>query len=177
MDNKTLLSQQEIDTLISFLQENRNVPIGTVLDQDSIDKLIETIKYNNANGIYFDKEFSSSIIAKDKSAFINDSNGIALDIAGCSLVTETAENGFVRLYCLDNGTGLKYRISPACLSEGKYLEDDSEWGLAVSGHTLNEVAKLFSIPVAKEVIETANRNFAKLIFADENAALPAYYAE
>lgn len=175
MENKTLLSQQEIDTLISFLQENRDVPIGSVLDQDSIDKLIETIKYNNANGIYFDKDFSSSIINRDKSAFINDNNGTALDVADCSLITETADNGFVRIYCLDNGTGLRYKLTPSCLSEGRFVDDDSEWGLAVSGSILKAIAKLFSVPVSEEVLNNANKNFAGLLFGDENAAVPAFY--
>ncbi len=58
-ENRTLLSQSEIDALVSFLQHDdtsKKTTIGEVLDQSSIDKLVDLIRLNNDRGVFLDSD-------------------------------------------------------------------------------------------------------------------------
>ena len=43
----SLLSQSEIDTLINFINDKREGVDSSVLNQESIDKLLEMLRFNN----------------------------------------------------------------------------------------------------------------------------------
>ena len=45
--NFSLLSQPEIDTLIDFINEKREGVDSSVLNQESIDKLLEMLRFND----------------------------------------------------------------------------------------------------------------------------------
>lgn len=175
IESKTLLTQNEIDTLVAFLQQNSDIPIGNVLDQASIDKLIDLVQYNNKNGIYFTKDITESVTITDERAFISDETGNAINTAECVLECEVAENGYFRIFCTSKASGKRYRLTPACLDNKRYIDDDSEWGYAVPSKLLAQLSQLFSIPCTKDTLSFAGKIFAKVMFGDENAQVPDYF--
>lgn len=175
LENKTLLTQQEIDTLVSFLQQNTDVLIGSVLDQESIDKLIKLVQYNNKNGIFFTKDLTENVSISGERAFISDEAGNAINTSECKLVCELADNGYFRIYCDDAASGKRYKLTPSCLEEKRYFEDDSEWGFAVPSRTLAQISQLYNIPCTKDSLDFAEKTFAKVMFGDENAQVPDYF--
>ena len=66
-ENRTLLSQSEIDALVSFLQQGSDTPepvaIGDVLDQSSIDKLVDIIRFNNSHGVMLNNDTTAAILS------------------------------------------------------------------------------------------------------------------
>lgn len=174
-ESKALLSQNEIDTLISFLQNHDETPIGSVLDQGSIDKLVEIIKFNNTKGIYFNKETSLDISSSEPKAILKAENGEELNPEKCHLDFEKAENGFIKIFCFEEDSSKRIFLSPSCLNKKDFVVDQAEWGLAVSPRTLIELSKLFNVNCASEILQKAEKDFAKLVYGDENAKIADYY--
>jgi len=175
-ESKTLLTQNEIDTLISFLQSRDETPIGSVLDQGSIDKLVEIIKFNNNNGIFFEKELSLDF-SDESFVSITDEQGKTIDTENCAIVFNKADNGFVNIFCSDETAGKLIPLSPSCLSQRKFVKDDEKWGLTVSPRILIELSKLFNVKCDAETLSKAEKDFAKLVYGDENAAIAEYYLQ
>jgi len=175
-ESKALLTQNEIDTLINFLQSHTQSPIGSVLDQGSIDKLVEIIKFNNDKGVYFNKESAINLTGNDEPlAIIKDATGRILDAQSCSFICEKDADGFVNVVCLEKTTGTRVNISPSCINRKEFLEDDAKWGLAVSPHTLIRLSGIFGINCDADTLKNAEKDFAKLVYGDENAKIADCY--
>ncbi len=176
-ENKTLLSQNEIDTLIKFLESHDSTPIGTVLPQGSIDKLVEIIKFNNKRGIFLGKDapldFSN---AQPQAIFIKDENGAAVNTTSCAL-EYSVEDGIVKIFCADNATGKKYPIFPDSLVSRTYVSEGDSWGRAISPRTLVKIADLFNITCSSETLDAAGKRFAEVVYGDVNARVAQYYLE
>ena len=175
-ESKTLLTQNEIDTLISFLQSRNETPIGSVLDQGSIDKLVEIIKFNNNNGIFFEKEMSLDF-SDESFVSITDDQGKIIDPDSCAITFSKADNGFVNIFCSEEATGKLIPLSPSCLSQKKFVKDDEKWGLTVSPHILISLSKLFNVKCDADTLSKAEKDFAKLVYGDENATIADYYLQ
>lgn len=175
-ESKTLLTQNEIDTLISFLQSRDETPIGSVLDQGSIDKLVEIIKFNNNNGIFFEKEMSLDF-SDESFVSITDEQGQPIDTESYAIAFNKAGNGFINIFCTDEASGKVIPLSPSCLSQKKFVNDDEKWGLAVSPHILIGLSKLFNVKCDAATLSKAEKEFAKLVYGDENATIAEYYLQ
>ena len=82
-ENRALLSQSEIDALVSFLQHDgttKTSSIGEVLDQNSIDKLVDLIRANNDQGVFLDPD---ALNLGAIEAPITAQNGTVLDTSVC----------------------------------------------------------------------------------------------
>lgn len=173
MANNTLLSQQEIDALVAFLQTKSDTNIGQVLDQSSIDKLIELVKYNNEKGVFFTKGSSANL---GNAEIIDPESDIAMEKDDCTLECETSSNGFLEVYCYNKKTDKKYHLSPACLDKGCYVhEDDSEWGYAISPKTFNKLANLFGISYTTDTYYFVCSTFAKVMYGRSDAHIAIIY--
>ena len=175
-ESKALLTQNEIDTLINFLQSHTQSPIGSVLDQGSIDKLVEIIKFNNDKGVYFNKESAINLTENNEpAAIITDESGKVLEAHNCSFICEKDSDGFVNIICLEKTTGMRISISPSCINRNEYVKDDAKWGLAVSPHTLIRLSGVFGINFDADTLKAAEKDFAKLVYGDENAKIADCY--
>lgn len=174
MDNKTLLSQTEIDALIEFLQESSVAPSGKVLDQRSIDKLIELVKFNNSRGIFFSgKDDADARVAA--APIVDPESENELNREDCLLEFEISPNGFAQVYCFNSKTDRKFRISPTCLVENRFVSDDVEWGYAIAPKPFNRVAGLFGIGYSSKTYSEVCRNFAKVQYGDPDAEIAELY--
>lgn len=172
-ENRTLLSQNEIDTLVSFLMSQKDVSIGNVLDQASIDKLIDLVQFNNQNGIYFSKD-QGLAGAITQAQVIDDDFVISKD--SCTLEIATDSNGFIEVFCRNNENGKQIHLTPTCLEQKKYIPDDnSEWGYCITPKHFNKLANLFGVSYSAETFDAVCHNFAKVVFGNESAEIPNIY--
>ena len=61
------------------------------------------------------------------------------------------------------------------LSELSYVNDDARWGYAVSPGALVKLSRLFNINCSAELLQKAEKDFAKVVYGDENAKIADYY--
>ncbi len=172
-DNKTLLSQGEIDALVAFLTNSEAAPIGTVLDQSSIDKLIDLVKYNNKRGLFIGENGGSD--AAD--AVVLDSN---LDLEeqkqDYELIFKKNARDYVEILCVSKKGGKTYKLTPSCLLQNKRVEDDeTEWGHAISPLHFNNLALMFGIRYSSETFRAVCGNFAKVMYGYEDAEISTLY--
>ncbi len=173
-ENKTLLSQGEIDALVAFLTNSEAAPIGTVLDQSSIDKLIDLVKYNNKRGLFIGEGGGGSDYAD---AVVLDSE---LDLEeqkkDYELICKKDGRDFIEILCVSKKGGKTYKLTPSCLLNNKRMEDDkSEWGMAISPLHFNNLALLFGIKYSSETFRFVCSNFAKVMYGYEDAEISRLY--
>ena len=114
--NFSLLSQEEIDTLIEFLTESTSALESEVLSQESIDKLISMMR------LYGKKPAGTHNIlgsVRAVSSVMNESGGWTLEFE------ENSSTGFIDIYAT-NGEHKEY-ITPKGYSCGCFVDDDSTW--------------------------------------------------
>ncbi|MCR5584671.1 MAG: hypothetical protein K6F63_04460 [Lachnospiraceae bacterium] len=173
-ENKTLLSQGEIDALVAFLTNSEAAPIGTVLDQSSIDKLIELVKYNNKRGLFIGEgngegEFSDAVVL-DKSLDLEEQK------KDYEIICRKDARDFVEILCVSKTGGKTFKLTPSCLLQNKRVEDDkAEWGLAISPLHFNNLALLFGIKYSSETFRFVCSNFAKVMYGYEDAEISSLY--
>ncbi len=173
-DNKTLLSQGEIDALVAFLTNSEAAPIGTVLDQSSIDKLIDLVKYNNKRGLFIGEgndtgEYSDAVVL-DK--------GLDLEAQkqDYELICKKNARDYVEIFCVSKSGGKSYKLTPSCLIQNKRVEEDkAEWGHAISPLHFNNLALLFGIKYSSETFRFVCENFAKVMYGYEEADISMVY--
>ena len=173
-DSKTLLSQNEIDALIVFLKGHEGTQIGRVLDQGSIDKLVEIVQSYNNKGIILNKDSQVNMEESVKAKII-DRTGKNLDVLTCEIGLDLDEEQNVLLFCSGNAGNEKYPFFPETLCEKKFLTEGSSWGKAVAPKTLIELSELFDIKCSPDALEKASKLFAKAVYGDETKVLPEYY--
>lgn len=170
-EDKTLLSQNEIDTLIAFLTNSDSAPIGAVLEQKSIDKLIELIKYNNKRGLFIGEEESDM----SNIAVLDPEKDLDAQRKDFELVFKKDNRDYVEILCINKNDGTTYRLTPGCLLHNRHIEDDTEWGSAISPLNFNRLALLFGISYSSETFREVCNNFSKVVYGYEDAEIPAIY--
>lgn len=177
-ENRTLLSQSEIDALVSFLQQggatSETTSIGDVLDQSSIDKLVDIIRFNNNHGILLNADTTAAALGAGN-VDIPTADGSNLDKSECELEYRITDAGMAEIYCVSKIDGASYRIAPDSLKFRKYISDGSEWGFAVSPRHFNKVANMFRIDYSKETYAAVLARFNKIMYGDENAEAARIY--
>ena len=161
--NFSLLSQEEIDTLVAFLTEKSNTVDSEVLSQESIDKLISAMRSlgRKAAG-------NQSVLeeVRAKSTVLGETVSWVLDFQ------ETSE-GFMEIFATD-GTS-KEKITPKGYACSCFVGDDSSWGYAVSPIQFVDIAKTYHLQFSKEVYESVCRRFAERNYGDANYDVNEYF--
>ena len=176
-ENRTLLSQSEIDALVNFLQQGGTTEassIGDVLDQSSIDKLVDIIRFNNTNGIFLSSSTNASAIGAGN-ADITTPDGSKLDKAQCELRFRLSDSGMAEVYCFYKPDGASYVISPDSLKKQQYVAEGSEWGFAISPRHFNKVANLFRIAYAQETYSAVVDRFREVMYGNASAVPSGIY--
>lgn len=154
--NFSLLSQEEIDTLIEFLTEKTGCFGTEVLSQESIDKLIAMMKGYGKNVV--GNHRSSETVRAVSSVLGSDSRWVMT-------FEENSTTGYMEIFATD-GTQ-KEKITPKGYSCGCFVGDDSTWGYAVSPVQFAEIAKVYGLKFSKGVYSEVCQRFAEKNFGDK----------
>ncbi|MCR5824081.1 MAG: hypothetical protein K6G60_06600 [Lachnospiraceae bacterium] len=172
-DNKTLLSQGEIDALVAFLTNSEAAPIGTVLDQTSIDKLIDLVKYNNKRGLFIGEGAGNNYT---DAVVLDKSLDLEAQKQDYELICKKNARDYIEILCVSKSGGETYKLTPSCLLQNKRVENDkAEWGQAISPLHFNNLALLFGIRYTSETFRFVCENFAKIMYGYEDAEISSLY--
>lgn len=169
-DNKALLTQEEIDALVSFLKANERVG-NDVLDQTSIDRLVEILsdaKVTESPSATGGRVYGNSVLALEQD--------IAVQREQCTLLYEKDGKNHAHIVCENVVTGMRYEITPECLSQSCMVESTGEsWGFAIVPVIFDLAALQLQVRYTAEVFSRVCSDYAKAIYGDENAELPNVY--
>lgn len=173
-DNMRLLSQEEIDTLVEFLTEKRNVS-GQVLDQKSIDILVSVLqdqhlmKKVNMAGRTVMPGLSQTLLLDEEVDLI-------LQQQNCRLLFEVNSDGTVSVICKNVNTGKCHIMTPACLEQGIMSEGDgSAWGRAVAPIVFDSIATMLQVEYSRSTFAAVCERYAEIMYGDKDVVLPAIY--
>ncbi len=168
-DNKALLSQEEIDALVSFLKKKDKIG-NDVLDQSSIDRLVEILNETKAN---------ESVAGGGRfygNAVLSVERDIAVQREQCTLLYEKDGNGYAHIVCENTVTGMRYEITPECLNQSSLVENTGEsWGYAIMPVLFDLAAMQLQVKYSADVFSNVCGDYAKVVYGDENAVLPNVY--
>ncbi len=171
-ESKALLSQDEIDALVSFLKESKDIPDGAVLDQKSIDKLIGLIQLNGAYTLPHTPEGTSM----PELVIIDENTKQKLDLANCELCVDFADNGYINVYIKSDGSDTRYFIGPDTIKNFEYNPNaTAAWGYALAPSLFMQAAHLFKVQYSNATLETVKKQYAKIMYGNENAEIPSYF--
>ncbi len=162
INNNTLLSQGEIDTLIRFLTSHDQKIQDSVLSQDSIDKLVSLLqKKGDTNMDLFN--MSSEVTPLP-----------AEDLSGHSLnFTINDTTGFITI--IANNDGAELIITPLSLNSLKITNDDSEWGIFIEPVIFDKIATTFKLKYTKATYDAICDLFSTKRYGKADAAIPSIY--
>lgn len=166
--NFSLLTQGEIDTLIDFLTEQKEGGVeSSVLNQTSIDKLIELLRLNEIRRKR-DALKSVSEVAGALSNLIVVRQGEAL----CELTATVDEaEDCVKLVVTNTEDGRQMEITPEILNEG----DGSSWGRCIPPITISKLARVLGVKYTTQTYEDVCARYAQCLFGDASHKIPYIY--
>lgn len=171
-ENRALLSQDEIDALVSFLTTKEKVG-NEVLDQTSIDRLVKVLTEVSADDESAKAENTGRFLANSVLSVEKD---IAVQRAQCALLYEKDGEGFAHVICVNHVTGVKYEITPECINQSGLVEGTGEgWGRAVMPLLFDLVALQLQVKYTAEVFSEVCDDFAKVLYGTANINLPNVY--
>ncbi len=168
-DNKALLSQEEIDALVSFLKKKEKIG-NDVLDQTSIDRLVEILNEAKAVEPVVDggRFYGNSVLSVE--------SDIAVQREQCTLLYEKDGRGYAHIVCQNLVTGMRYEITPECLNQSCLVDSTGEsWGFAVMPVLFDLAALQLQVRYTADVFSKVCADYAKVMFGDEKAVLPNVY--
>ncbi|MCH5266910.1 MAG: hypothetical protein J1E62_01090 [Lachnospiraceae bacterium] len=156
----SLLSQEEIDILVTFLNSNKNSVNSDVMSQQSIDKLIHLITGDN----HIMRDLFDPLIAVESSLLESMEFRKSTDEL-CELRCQIAEDtGYLKLTAFNTVTEKTVEITPQTLNE----KDVTEWGKFIAPVIFNRLARALSLKYTTETHEEICAIFAKNAYGDEN---------
>ena len=147
--NFSLLSQDEIDTLVEFLTEKSTDIESDVLSQERIDKLISMMR------VYGKKPAGNRSVLESVRAVrsvLNGAQSWTLDFE------EDDRTKHIRIYAT-NGEEKEY-ITPRGYSCACFVEDESSWGYCISPVQFAEIAMVYELKFSKAVYTAVCERFA-----------------
>ncbi len=172
-ENMSLLSQNEVDTLINFVKENQGAEInGTTLTQDSVDKLITLLE--NAKKVSSDTpKFNKSAVSTGASSFIAAKQDIDADKYELTYKCDT--KGQVMLYACNVDTNSTISISPQFVVDNPNLTAPSTWGVCIIPVAFDRIAKELGMNYSDATMDSVKKLFAEKMYGDPNIAIPNIY--
>ena len=170
--NMALLSQSEIDTLIEFLNREREKTVvdSQVLNQESIDKLIRLIH----NHREFVDNIGVSVPGQEEGRLRSFYDLYKLDYTksdGYELQMSLNEKNQAELY-LETGKGIRLPIVPEQLDDPLFQGTSAGWGVCVMPVVFAQTARTFEISYSAEMMEQVCRRYALMMYGKEDAPIP-----
>lgn len=200
-ENKVLLSQMEIDVLVEFLLQQKE-KVGEVMDQASIDRLIALLRPGMAREKKgtpipeaateklespmpeqmeeFDIKYDSLIPepkGSEQTPILLLEEELECEQKDCVLECEAdAATGYLGIFCADRKSGKRYRITPKCVEQVRYIKGDaSEWGYALPPLAFDQIAALMKVKYTKKTFDKVCEIFAVRIFGTTDQQIPNLY--
>ncbi len=171
-ENRALLSQDEIDALVSFLTMKETVG-NEVLDQQSIDRLVKVLS-EQKNEKEEGKETEAGRFLGN--AILSVEQDIAVQREQCTLLYEKDAQDMAHILCVNRTTGVRYEITPECLQQASLVESAEEsWGRAVVPVLFDLAAMQLQVKYTAEVFSKVCADYARIVFGNESAQLPNIY--
>lgn len=167
--NLSLLSQSEIDTLVSFLLDKKNSVDSSVLSQSSIDKLIDLIRYDSTRRR---KEATSAM------SFVKEDLLDALNIREdsdqlCELRCDYDSNGdYITLMVYNTVTSQETEVTPAIIIGG---DDDETWGRCISPSLFAQMARALGAKYTQKTYDFVSALFCDCMYGDVAHTIPMIY--
>lgn len=174
--NMTLLSQSEIDTLIEFLnrEKEKKMVESQVLSQESIDKLIQLIHGHRElaykAGITLTAAEESREVLRD---FYGAQEAEYTEEEPHRLWMQINEKDQAELCVGENTEDAQIRILPEHLRNLAFQGESAGWGVCVMPVVFAQVAAYFDLKYTDDVMEQVRRRYALKMYGDENASIPA----
>ncbi len=170
----SLLTQKEIDTLITFLSEKEKGVTRDVLSQISIDKLIHLISNNDINKVRLDAldalELKPTFDILKELQLRNDSSEI------CELCfTIDSKTDFVCLFAKNTQTGKEYQITPSTLDRTELINGSTYWGYSIAPVLFDKIARIFNLKYSRQTYEEICSLFLVKNFGSINQGIPSLY--
>lgn len=162
-DSFSLLSQQEIDTLICFLTEKKNNLGSDVMSQSSIDKLITLIQTDS-------KRINLSTLL----TYGNINNTVLKDFRTdgqepCHLqFALNQDTRFVELTVSNPSTGKTMTLTPCQLVR----DDTEEWGLSIPPSVFIHIALRLKLKFSQATYDTVCDTYAANTFGSSDHKIP-----
>ncbi len=164
--NFSLLTQDEIDTLVSFLMDKKNAVNSDVMNQQSIDKLIFLITHDR-------RQLMSMLdpLSCIDAEYLTKKNFRQNEQEVCELRVSTNENDYLQLTAYNLTTNQTLEITPAIMSDN----DSETWGKCLPPVTFNRLAKNLGLKYTPETYEKLCNQFARINYDDETHPIPVLY--
>lgn len=159
----SLLTQEEIDTLVDFLKQQKSSVDAQVLSQDSIDKLISLMEKKELYKIRLD-EWETVL----KKPF----NGVKDWIL---VYEQNQETNFLELYVVNGTSDERKKLTPTAFEKRSLAENDAEWGYCIPPVIFNEVATAFQLKYTRKTYDDICRIYAEKNYGDSTAKIPEVF--
>ncbi|MEG1992023.1 MAG: hypothetical protein RR056_01445 [Acetivibrio sp.] len=170
----SLLTQKEIDTLITFLSEKQKDVTSDVLCQDSIDKLIHLIYNNDINNVRLDT--LDSLRIRPNHDVLKELNMRTDTSEICELNFEIeAETNFLTLFAKNITTGKEYPITPTTLDRMELLSGSTSWGYSIVPILFDKIARIFMLKYSRDTYEKICSLYLTMNFGSADYRLPSMY--
>ncbi len=168
----SLLTQDEIDTLVGFLS-NHDFVSNKVLSQDSIDKLIHLVKHNDINRVVLDDLGLKAPTKFDilQELHIRDNSSDICELL-CSIDEKT---NYIVLTAKNTVTGKEKLITPAVLDRRELIETASDWGYSITPILFDKIARIFSLKYSRKTYEIVYNLYAEKNFGSAQQTIPSFY--
>ncbi len=175
--NRVLLSQAEIDTLLSFLLDNKSNVYSDVMDQSSIDKLISILQSRESFRFRFDSMLPAGARKGNYTSLVLDDNENIGDRAKeCRLDFEIKDNNFISVFCINQTSGHRFVISPSCIEQLRYFSDkSSQWGFCIPPIIFDTIASMLGVTYTRVTYEAICERFSTICFGSSSAAISPIY--
>ncbi len=164
----SLLSQQEIDTLVKFLTEKKKGVGSDIMSQNSIDKLIRLIQTDK------DRIVLNSSIAVDsltmtflEEIHFRDSSDELCELR-CNVNPET---NYLEMSIYNTVTDKTLSLIPKMFDE----EDSEGWGYSITPSFFNLLAQSLALKYTQETLDLVCTVFAKVNYGSEDHKISEMY--
>lgn len=168
----TLLTQQEIDTLVKFLVDKKNIFSNEVLNQDSIDKLISLIRGTSENKLRLDRSKIEALSGEN----LLISTGFCTAGQLCELkVNINSDTNFVELVACNRENGKSVLVTPEHFMMHDLEPSESSWGLCITPIFFDEVATIFGFKYTKETYDFVCDLYSERHFGKKGLEIPKLF--
>lgn len=164
----SLLNQQEIDTLVKFLTDQKNTVDSDVMSQNSIDKLIRLIQTDSDRLILnpFLSLTSAGVSAADKIKFRESSSELCE--LRCAINDET---GFIELSIYNTEKDATFILTPSAFDDN----DTSTWGFSISPAHFSQIAYSLAVKFTQTTYDFICATYAKANYGSEDHKISDFY--
>lgn len=164
----SLLSQQEIDTLVKFLTEKKKGVDSNIMSQNSIDKLIHLIQ-TDKNRIVLNSAISVDSLS---TTFLDRANFRSSTDEVCELrCTLNAETNYIELSIYNTATEQTLSLIPKMFDE----EDAENWGYSIPPFFFNLLAQSLTLKYTQETFDFVCNVFAKINYGSADKKISEMY--